>query len=599
MALEHDQTLGRYRILSRLGTGGMGEVYRALAVGPDGVEKPVAVKLVRDDLVRNEELTRLFLEEAKVSFVLTHPNVIQTYEMGQVDEHFFLVMELVDGTDAAEVLYYCTEQLNQPMPAPFALYIASRVARGLAYAHNLVDQQDRPLGIVHRDVSPGNVLISRDGQVKVADFGLAKSALRKMETRSGIKGKLGYMAPEQFQGQEVDARADVFSLGVMLYEMLSAQNPFGDLGEITVSRRASAGTFEQLATVAPHLDAGVVKLVDRCLALVPERRPAAEDLARQLDRLAQELGLVSSDYGLAEFIGRIHELRQTADQQPHPFDRVLGMELERVAGQEALSTFVAVPSSRPLATHETLIKAHPGDAPAGGTALLPAPGHSPLRRVVLAVALLLLGGAGLGLLWLWNDRGVARDPYAAGAGAAPGQLRDAEAARPRPGPDRSRPSVTATLQIRPTPAGGQVTVGGVPRGVAPLTLRELAAGRQVRVQITLAGREPYDRQVLLEPGATLVLQPRLRPLPATAPSRKKKRPRRPRPAGFGTLSVNSDPWSVVHIDGTRAGNTPLMRFRLSCGKHTVKLVNPGKKLSKQQVVMIRKDREYRLSVSLK
>ena len=594
MALDDNSQLGRYRILSRLGTGGMGEVYRALAVGPDGVEKAVAVKLVREDLLGNGELVKLFVEEAKVSFVLTHPNVLQTYEMGQVDEHFFLVMEYVDGTSLASVLYYCTAKLNQPMPAPFALFVTSQVVRGLDYAHALKDHGGRALGIVHRDVSPSNVLISWDGQVKVADFGLAKSALRKMETQvGGIKGKLAYMAPEQLRGEEVDARADIFSLGVMMYEMLAGQNPYGDLDEITLGRRLSHETIEPLATLAPHLDAEVTAMVDRCLAEQPgDRFAAARDLGHQLDRLMRVQGLISSDYGLAEFIGRIQEMKRTAAPSPHPFDRVLGMELERVAGQQALSTFIAVPSSKPFAEQETLVTEPPPEPAPTGTALLPPQSRSTLRWVALAGVVLLLAVAAFGIAHFRGQQPAGAVAPDAALVARP----DTVPPVPAPGP-KTKPATTARLHIS-APPGAQVMVDGKPRGGSPLTLEALPAGK-VRVQITLQGHRPYDQQVALEPGATLILQPELTPLtPLPVPGKKKKVRRRTAPAGHGTLSVNTDPWSVVQVDGVKVGNTPLVGHRLAAGKHTVRMVNPGTKLSKQQVVIIKKDKHHKLSLSL-
>ena len=592
MALEKDRQLGRYRILSRLGTGGMGEVYQALAVGPDGVEKAVAVKLVREDLLGHGELVRLFVEEAKVSFLLTHPNVVQTYEMGQVEEHFFLVMEFVDGTSLSSVL----EQLDQPVPAPFALYVTSQVVRGLDYAHSLRDHGGQALGIVHRDVSPSNVLVSWDGQVKVADFGLAKSTLRKMETQAGaIKGKLAYMAPEQLRGEEVDARGDLFSVGVMMYEMLAGQNPYGDLHEITLGRRLSHDAIKPLASAAPHLDAGVTAMVDRCLAEEPGARyGTARELARELDDLAQAHGLVSSDYQLAEFIGRVQELRREATPAPHPFDRVLGMELERVAGQEALSTFIAVASSgKPFPEQETLITVDGMEPtePVGGTAVLPPPSGGATRWIVLATALMAFGFGSLGVWYVMSHR---PDPTPARKTAAV-----KPDARPTPAPPARKAAAegTARLRVITRPPGATVSVDGKPRGVAPLTIPDLPADRKVRVKAYLEGRRPYDQQVTLEPGATLILQPEL-PLLRATPA-KKKRPRRPRPTGYGTLSVNTEPWSVVYVDGARVGNTPLMRHRLPVGRHTVKLVNPGLKLSRQRPVIIRKDQDFTLSVSLR
>ena len=267
------------------------------------------------------------------------------------------------------------------------------------------------------------------------------------------------------------------------------------------------------------------------------------------------------------------------------------MELERVAGQEALSTFIAVPSSRPLAEQETLRTEPPPEEPVPtGTALLLPQSSSTLRWVALVGLLVLLGVAAAGILFFRGKQtaGVIAPDAALAARADSGQ--------PRRPP--AKPVTTARLRILAKPPGALVTVDGKDRGVSPVTIEALPAGRKVRVQVAFKGRRPYDQQVELEAGATLILQPELLPLRVQRPPGKKKKARRVRPAGFGTLSVNTDPWSVVYVDGVRVGNTPLMKHRLAAGKHTVKLVNPGKKLSKQRSVIIRKDKHEELSLSL-
>ncbi len=345
MAPPSTLAMGRYRMLRRLGTGGMGEVYLATAEGPDGVQKQVAIKLVRDDLLSSSELTDLFVEEAKVAFVLTHPNVVHSYEMAQVDDHHFLVMEYVEGTNLADLLVRWREERGEPIPMGVSLYIGAQVARGLEYAHTLAGVEGHPLGIVHRDVSPGNVLISKDGQVKVADFGLAKSALRSVQSRAGVvKGKLAYMPPEQLAGEEVGVQGDLYALGATLYELLCGENPFGPLHEVDVGRRLERTVIPPLAERRSDLDPRVAELVHRCLAYRAEERPtSAREICRGLEQVAQGLGLSATDYDLAELISGEKE---KPDQGPvgdaHPFDRVLGLELERVTEAGAESTYAAV-----------------------------------------------------------------------------------------------------------------------------------------------------------------------------------------------------------------------------------------------------------------
>jgi tRNA A-37 threonylcarbamoyl transferase component Bud32 len=520
----------------------MGEVYLATAVGPDGVEKPVAIKLVRDHLLRRRELREQFIEEAKISFLLTHPNVVQTYELGQVDDHHFLVMEYVDCTTLEEVLEFFRERLGQPLPLSFALYVASQVARGLSYAHTLKDAQGRGLGIVHRDVSPGNVLLSRDGQVKVSDFGLATSVLRKMESEGGVvKGKLAYMAPEQLAGRRVGQAADIYSLGVVMHEMISGQHPFGALRELTLERRRGQREVGSLGEAAPHLDREVVELVDRCVEPDPGDRPgSALELGRRIDRYVRQAGLAVSDYELAEFIQQARQEARARPPTPHPFDRALGMELQRVAGEGGVSTFLAVSSADAEADAGR-------DANGGGdewteaTALIPESQthrRSGLRLVLWVVlAAAALGGA-LALL----------------AGRLP-------------------PSTAGTA-----PADASVAADG-----GPPPARDRGPDR---------GAPVPD----LAPAADLV--------PA-ADSRRARRPVRrtpgeaPQPTGWGSLSVNTEPWSIVYLDGRRVGSTPIMRLRVRAGQHRVRMVNPPKKLEARRTVQVLPEQEALVTLELK
>ena len=573
----------------------MGEVYRALARGPDGVEKHVAIKLVLDSLLRKQELVEMFIEEAKVSFLLTHPNVVQTYELGQVESNHFLVMEYVEGTNLEEVLQFFTERLKQPLPLSFALHIASLVMRGLSYAHNLKDAQGRPLGIVHRDVSPSNVLLSKDGQVKVADFGLAKSALRRLESDSGtIKGKLAYMSPEQVSGEAVDARADIYSVGLMMYEMICGRHPFGDLQELTLLRRMKRPTVAPLAELSPRLDPPVAELVERCMAEEPDKRPSsAMEVGRRIDQYVRDSGLTVADYELAEFIAQARQEAEARPSLPHPFDRALGMELERVAGEGGVSTFIAVPSSEPLPPEGGR---HTSPHPEGSrielsTAMLPAGRHAMGWAVAVGVLLALIAG-GVVLLRLHGDpeAGVER----AALGPDQGALLPDTAAPAATASQPAEPPREATLRILSEPAGARIVVDGKPRGTSPLTIAGLPAGKRIRVQAEASGRRSYDEHVILEPGAFLFLRPRLERVrrPGTSPRAPKQARAR------GALSVNTEPWTIVFIDGVRAGHTPLVRHKLDAGEHKVRLVNPGKGIDHAQSVTVTKEKETRLSLEL-
>jgi serine/threonine-protein kinase len=434
-------SLGRYRILSRLGAGGMGEVYLASGRGPFGVERRVAIKLIRDLHEEQDACLQMFVEEAKLSFLLTHPNVVQTFELGQVDGHYFLVMEYVSGTTLSQLLRYFAERLRQPFPVPFALHIAQEVAKGLEYAHGYVSHEGKALQIVHRDVSPSNVLLSSDGQIKVSDFGLAISALRQIHTESGaIKGKILYMAPEQLRGRGVDRRADLYSLGVMLYEMLSVRSPFGvNRREVTVQTRLEGKTPPvPLAEVAPHLPGGVVALVERCLAEAPEaRHPSARELGREIELCLRQAGQSVSNYDFADFIAQAREAAEAEPAAPHPFDRALGLELRRVDEEGGLARFVTTPPSAPAGPSVSAPSSPPLRAlPTAPTAVespvtVREPGASgiaplPRSRTALLVGLgLLLAAAAAPLLWLGLRR--SEGPAAGSASPATATLRVAPA----------------------------------------------------------------------------------------------------------------------------------------------------------------------------
>ncbi len=488
-------SLGRYQILSRLGAGGMGEVYLASAAGPFGVERRVAIKLIRDLHEEQDAYLKMFIEEAKLSFLLTHPNVVQTFELGQVDGHYFLVMEYVSGTTLSLLLRHFAERLRQPFPVPFALHIAREVLKGLEYAHGYVGHDGRPLQIVHRDVSPSNVLLSSDGQIKVSDFGLATSALRQIHTESGaVKGKVLYMAPEQLHGRPLDRRADLFSVGVMLYEMLSARSPFGaNRREITLQVRIEGrAPLIPLASVAAHLDPAVVALVERCLAeRAEDRHPSARDLGREIDQAMRAAGLDVSDYDFADFIAQARAAAEAEPAAPHPFDRALGLELRRVDEAGGLARFVTAPPSGAAVATSPSARAPLSALPTTPTvAQTPSRPHAPRppahRRTALLVGLsALAAAAAVAFGWL---------ALRARAPSAPG---------------------TATLFVAPASgnARAEVIVDGVPRGATPLTLRGLPAGRPLQVVVVAGGRRVFDEPLELAPGEELWLRPALRVLP--------------------------------------------------------------------------------------
>jgi serine/threonine-protein kinase len=221
--LQPGAKLGGYRILSHLTKGGMGSLYVARKDGPGGFERDVVLKVVHKELSIDDEFVRLFLQEARLSALIRHPNVVHVEDLGQEGATYFIVMELFDGVSLSRVLKRMRKR-NVEMAIPIAVHIACAVAEGLHAAHRTTDRQGRPLEIVHRDATPHNVLVGRTGHVKLIDFGIAKARNATVYTQKGmVRGKIAYLAPEQVWGRPVDRRTDVYALGALLYEMLAGR----------------------------------------------------------------------------------------------------------------------------------------------------------------------------------------------------------------------------------------------------------------------------------------------------------------------------------------------------------------------------------------
>ena len=228
------EIFGDYTLLDRIATGGMAEVWRARRRGVEGFQKTFAIKKILSHLTGSQDFVKMFIDEAKLAAQLSHNNIIQIYDLGKVGDDFFIAMEHVDGKDLRSILTAAQES-GRAIPIGLGLSIVSAVARALDYAHRKRDFDNRDLGLVHRDVSPQNVMISHEGAIKLCDFGIVKAVAKASTTQMGaLKGKLQYMSPEQAWGKSVDARSDIFSLGSVLYEVLTGTQLFSGESEIGI-----------------------------------------------------------------------------------------------------------------------------------------------------------------------------------------------------------------------------------------------------------------------------------------------------------------------------------------------------------------------------
>ncbi|RKG98020.1 serine/threonine-protein kinase [Corallococcus carmarthensis] len=280
----HTTRFGKYELQERLGAGGMAVVHRARYTVAEGVSRSVVIKRVRDPYALDPAFVQMFLNEARISMGLSHGNIVQVFDFGQEEGEYFLAMEWVDGQPLSKLLKRLKLKGMAHLPAPLAVQVMVEVCKGLHHAHTRRDEQGRPLGLVHRDVSPDNVLVSYEGEVKLTDFGIAKAQLAgRPETEAGVvRGKFLYLSPEQTRAEALDARSDVYTAGVVLFEMLTGRRPAeGDTG--SVMERIATGDLTPTQAYVPDLDPSLGALVSRALALRRDDRfTSAEDFQRAL-----------------------------------------------------------------------------------------------------------------------------------------------------------------------------------------------------------------------------------------------------------------------------------------------------------------------------
>ncbi len=320
-ALASDR-VGSYVLAERLGAGGMAEVFVARRDGPGGFSKRFALKRILPQLSRDPRFAEMFCDEARVCAALNHPNIVQVVDFGEHAGELFMAMEFIDGVSCARLLRSVAAR-GEVVPVGAALFIASEVLRALAFAHGARDDEGRALGIVHRDVSPGNILISRIGEVKLSDFGIVRCELLERRTSPGeLKGKMGYMSPEQSIGGEIDFRSDLFTVGIVLAEMLMAKPLFPGRSELEILQRIHAADVGVFAQHGAHLPRPLFDVVVKALERDRERRhSSAAEFGAGLRDVARHLGLALDDSALAPWLSGLGLLPSSSGMHEVSSDR--------------------------------------------------------------------------------------------------------------------------------------------------------------------------------------------------------------------------------------------------------------------------------------
>jgi serine/threonine protein kinase len=341
---------GKYYLYERIAVGGMAEIFKGSLYGTDGFEKKMVVKQILPQFAKSREFIQMFIDEAKICVSLSHGNIVPVYELGQINGIYFISMEYIDGVTLGELLDAALDA-DKPVSIPHALFICMEMLSGLDYAHRKTDEQNNPLNIVHRDVSPQNILISFEGEVKLVDFGIARAATKVHATEAGvIKGKFGYMSPEQAAGKKLDARSDVFAAGILLYEMLTMDRLF-DNGEeaYTLDRIKNADIAPPSSintNLPPELDAILSKALSKN---INKRYQSAGEFKLAVSRFLYGLSEEASAKTLSGYIKSIladeiesRRIRQEIQPPPPP------QSIQPVSAPQPVPTPQPQPQSAPV-----------------------------------------------------------------------------------------------------------------------------------------------------------------------------------------------------------------------------------------------------------
>jgi serine/threonine protein kinase len=336
----------RYRVVEKLESGGMAEVFRAESEGLQGFRKQVAIKRVLPHLSSKKKFISMFLDEARLSAQLSHSNCVQVFDIGVGDNAFFIVMEFVDGANLKSIVEHI-KKTGRDFPVEHAAYLCLELCKGLSYAHELTDSSGVPLHIVHRDMSPPNVLITKNGEVKIVDFGLAKANSQLEKSEPGIiKGKFSYLSPEAAMGQEVDLRTDIFAVGIILWELLAGQRLFlGDTDFQTV-KRVQAAQVPSISQINKKVPKELERILIKALAREPTQRYlTARELGMDLSKFMFKFGVPVSTFDVTALVqGAMKERQRHRPIQASIIDKLI---------EEALFEFTSLTDDK-------------GAAPSGG-----------------------------------------------------------------------------------------------------------------------------------------------------------------------------------------------------------------------------------------
>ncbi|MBN8466659.1 protein kinase [Corallococcus exiguus] len=625
--------LGKYQLVRKLASGGMAEVFLAKAAGPRGFEKTLVLKRILPHLAEDESFVEMFLGEAQLAARLDHPNVVQIFDFGEADGSYFLAMEYIDGPTLRRLIKR-SQELKQPLPAGVCAKMVAAAAEGLAFAHELADPETgAPLGLVHRDISPENVLVSRQGAVKVVDFGIAKVAGQGHRTQTGVvKGKVAYMPPEQLQARPMDGRVDVYALGIVLYELLTGRRPFDATTDVSMMQAILFEPYVPAVQRRPDLPEAMQRILEKALAKDrAERYPDCRAFQADLERFVVSLGEPVGAYQIARLVAQVMEGVETmppattpakgretaelvgADKEPArraavttPMPgRVVGTAWEPVSSRASMEAPAVtasgndVPSSRfdaatdpatpsagsllaaasPEARSERSTWFKPVEVSESGKSATPP--RASRRMAAGAVALVSMAGlvGGLALLGRGEKPAVPVSP------STPVARKDDVPVKPL------EPKVTPVVSnVRVDPVAAETVDSGTPVVVAevkPTTESSVETRDAGQVTEVEPPKPPTPRPVVA-----------VKPVTANTSTPTTRRPVTRRELPKGKVEFRVRPFGTVYLDGKSLGQTPFAAVEATEGVHQVRVVNKdlGKDVTRAFEVKAGQDNVFKLNL---
>ncbi|XYH99641.1 serine/threonine protein kinase [Sorangium sp. So ce1128] len=523
---------GKYTLMRRLAVGGMAELFLALHRPFAGFEKLVVIKRILPSMNSDKGFIEMLLHEARIAATLSHPNIVQIFDVGQVDGKFFIAMEHVHGEDIRSIVRAMKKKNIAELPLEHTLSIVTGMCAGLAYAHEKRDLDGALLQIVHRDISPQNIVVTFTGDVKIVDFGVAKSSVQGLEdTRDRqVKGKLPYMSPEQASGEQVDWRTDIFAAGVILFELTTGRRLFKGANDRETLELICEQDYPLPSEVCPGYSPALERIVMKALAKEREARyQSAREMQSDLERVIREEQIPASQVSLTHWMQSL-------------FEEKLSQQNEALLEWKQLADGVA--ARQGAGSHDGTLTN--GTGMARGS-LVEAPARQGLRRRWVAGAAVVAAGAGaLVAMELQPGQETARQEEVAAAATAPEQREPAVEAK-------------GWLEISSQPAGCAIWIDGdLRKETTPARIENLPLDREIRVKVTREGLEPYSETVTLDTE---------RPSRSVSAAMK---------AGSVTVVLKVEPEPVVWLDGKPWSGDPGRLDNLSAGEeHTLVIAATG------------------------